>query len=227
MTEFTTWRSLVDGEEIGAIPDRDLLHAHYDARELGLNDNDSVTTWDDLEGDNDLTEGDAPTFKTDVINGNPVVRHDGSGNYLETAFASEISQPNHVYAVAVWRDAVDAGGHFWDGDSQDEANFRQGGGNEDWRISAPDTVAGGSTDNDDHIFGIIYDGPDSAIREDGSVVASGDAGSNGYNGFKTGVRGGISDFGQVDFGEILIYNGEPTPADVEQYLSDEWGISLS
>lgn len=50
----------------------------------GVNDNDSVTTWNDQSGNgNDLTTNNTdPTFKTGIVNGLPVVRFNGSNNSM-------------------------------------------------------------------------------------------------------------------------------------------------
>lgn len=56
------------------------------ADDLALSDGDPVGTWADLSGaGNDATQGSSgqkPTFKTGIINGLPVVRFDGSDDFL-------------------------------------------------------------------------------------------------------------------------------------------------
>ena len=52
----------------------------------GLNNNDPVATWSDRSGNgNDATQATAtnrPLYKTNIVNGKPVVRFDGVDNYL-------------------------------------------------------------------------------------------------------------------------------------------------
>lgn len=62
------------------------LRLWLDASQLTLNDNDLVQTWTDKSGNGNnvtqATEGNRPTFKTNIVNGKPVVRFDGTDNYM-------------------------------------------------------------------------------------------------------------------------------------------------
>jgi len=68
----------------------------------GLNDNDAVVTWEDQSvNGRDFTQGTAgfrPTYQTGELNGLPVVRFDGTDNFLASA-ALTIAQPMTVYSV--------------------------------------------------------------------------------------------------------------------------------
>ena len=58
---------------------------HYDARWLSLTDGTGVQTWTDLAGSNDATQATStnrPTFKTNILNGNPIVRFDGTDDFV-------------------------------------------------------------------------------------------------------------------------------------------------
>jgi len=66
------------------------LKLWLDASQItGLNDGDAVATWSDLSGQsNSLTQGTAsqkPTYKTNILNGKPVVRFDGVDDRLASA----------------------------------------------------------------------------------------------------------------------------------------------
>ncbi len=66
----------------------------------GLSNNDLVDVWSDSSGNgNDATQAgvNRPTYKTGEKNGKPVVRFDGSANYLD--FTSLNMQPATVFAV--------------------------------------------------------------------------------------------------------------------------------
>src|SRR5262245_37132262 len=69
---------------------------------LGLNDGDPVGTWTDGSGNGrDLTQATAakkPTYKTNIVNGKPVVRFDGVDDRLKAA-GFTWNQPEHVLAV--------------------------------------------------------------------------------------------------------------------------------
>lgn len=56
---------------------------HYDARWLSLTDGTGVGTWTDLAGSNNATQATSanqPTFKTNILNGNPILRFDGTND---------------------------------------------------------------------------------------------------------------------------------------------------
>jgi len=229
MTNYTQWKSLVDLQEYSAIPDSEDLHARYDATTLSLSDGDSVSTWGDETGNgHDLTAGTAATYKTDVINSNPVVRFDGADDFLDVAFSS-LSQPNHIFIVFQllsssgsdfdrMHDSENANGHIWESDSS---------GN--WRMWSGDGVVGSEADTNPHIASQLYNETNSTLRIDGSQDGSGDVGSNPLDGFRVGADADGENHANVDVGEILIYPQDKSAVDseVENYLSDKWGITLA
>ncbi|WP_225335347.1 family 16 glycoside hydrolase [Halomicrobium urmianum] len=79
--------SSVENPKISGIEIREVDKvAHYDATTLELSDGDAVSSWSDAGGVGpDLTQSDSaaqPTFQTDVANGNPTVRFEGDGDYI-------------------------------------------------------------------------------------------------------------------------------------------------
>jgi len=71
------------------------LSLWLDASQIaGLSGTDSLATWPDLSGNgNDAvqsTEGFKPTYQTDVINGLPVVRFDGTDDYLSATDSASL-----------------------------------------------------------------------------------------------------------------------------------------
>ena len=80
MVDFTggTWRSLIDGSEVSAIPDTQNLQHRYASSELAFAVNDEVNPWPDEVGSEDLS-GTGPTYQ-EGINSNPSVRYDAVGD---------------------------------------------------------------------------------------------------------------------------------------------------
>lgn len=73
----------------------------------GLNDTDPVATWVDSSGaGNDATQGtaaDRPIYRTNIVNGLPIVRFDGVSDFLECPYtASDAGDPNQAW-FAVFR----------------------------------------------------------------------------------------------------------------------------
>src|SRR5574343_1369214 len=67
----------------------------------GLNDGDAVATWEDSSGNNrdasQATGANRPTYKTNIVNSLPVVRFDGSDDYLEMGdFSSFTRSEEHT-----------------------------------------------------------------------------------------------------------------------------------
>ena len=97
MTDFSggSWRSLITGDIVYAIPDNTV--ARYDASQLSLSDGDTVSVWPDEQGDNDLDiQTGSPTYVESGINGNPAIAFNGDG--LEGTGLS-VTQPNTTYVV--------------------------------------------------------------------------------------------------------------------------------
>jgi hypothetical protein len=218
----------VYADALDETPDSGDLQARYDATELSLSDQDSVTTWGDETGNgHDLTAGTAPTYISNGINGNPVVRFDGVDDVLDVAFASQ-SQPNQIF-IAFEMVTVDdtASEGIFDADT-DGGHLVRARGNGNFSMFAGSNLDGPATDTNAHIFGGLFDGANSTFRLDGSQANSGDPGSNALDGVTLGAHGGRQFYGNVDVGEVLVYPQDKSgiQGDVEQYLSDKWGITL-
>ena len=67
MTEFTTWRSLVDGEEISAIPDSDIfqdpIYRWVAGEGIGSNDGEEASTWQDKLASITASSTGSPTYR--------------------------------------------------------------------------------------------------------------------------------------------------------------------
>jgi len=228
VTEIT-----VDGDTVFAaldIPDAGLKH-HYTSREVNASDGDAISTLTDQEGSEDLSQTNSSlqaTYKTDQINGNPVLRFES--DYLDTSFGTILTQPFEIFTVARYNTvggdndrAYDAKGNLV------RLLANDGVGENSWTIFAGSSLRSGSSadlDTTEHLWTARYDGSNSQLRLDESDVASGSAGSNDLDGFTLGNRSGGLDETDIDIGEVLIY--DPTVSgysrsDVESVLVDIWG----
>lgn len=215
------------------IPDSEDLHAHYDATEISASDGDTISTWPDEIDGHDLTTGTAPTYRTNIIDGNPIVRFDRSNlDFLNVDFAT-VSQPVHYFVVYRVNKLGDGYGAYLDSSDDTTSSRQKIGVNIDvsaWGLDAGNLITGGSTDTSDFHISTSLFASTSKHRVDGSEVISGDAGSDGQEGLTVGsgrahtLSSGIG----VDIGEILMYPMDKSDiqSDVEQYLSDKWGIAI-
>jgi hypothetical protein len=187
-----------------------------------------VSTWADETGNGyDLTTGTAPTYKTSVIGGNPIVRFDGVDDLLDVSF-SALSQPNTIYGVIQLQDQTGDTDNIW---ATTDTGARQGlqetrSGN--FAIVAGTELSDGSADTNPHIIGALYNGSNSTVRLDGSQTASGNAGTQSMRGFRLGDGAFTGNHIAVDVGEILIYpqDKSSSQSSIESYLSDKWGVTI-
>ena len=189
MTDFSggSWRSLITGDTVSAIPDNTV--AHYDASRLSLTDGDTVSVWPDEQGDNDLdTQIGSPTYVESGINGNPAIAFDGDRDGLEVAGLS-VNQPNTTYLVFEYQGGL--GGDSREGRVLSGVSERQltavAGAEGNWRTYAGNNLTAPS-DIGIQQMTAVFDGGNSIIREDGVETAVGDAGTNRFGRFVGWIR---------------------------------------
>jgi hypothetical protein len=216
-----------------AIPGSGDLHARYDATEISASGGDNITSWTDETGNgHDLSSTTGQTYETSVINGNPVVRFDGTDDYMDVSFSAE-SAPNHVFAVVKYTSSP---GDFsiWgalDVDTTSQ-NFLGTDGSDNWTLNGAsgERIGGGTPDTSAHIWSGFFntDTNTSTLRLDGSQVDSGDVGDVDADGITLGSDGPNDNHAPVDIGEVLVYPQDKSgiQSDVEDYLSNKWGITI-
>lgn len=211
------------------IPDIDILHSRYDARQLGLSDGDLVSQWDDESGNgHNLSVNGDPTFRKNAVHGLDAIQFDGSDDAMQVTWTS-ISQPNTV-GVLLEPLTVDVNGHFvenkTDGDTSNRATVQVLGEDPDWRIYAGgSTVDGGTPTTEPHIITAKFDGSDSLLRADGYEVLSGDPGDNPYDGLSVGADiDSNSHYYEGYIVEVLVYDGDACMEDIEKYLNRDTSI---
>lgn len=211
------------------VPDSSDLHAHYDATELsGLSDGDTVSTWADQSGNAyDLAATNSPVYKPDVLNGNAIVRYGGSGDYHQVNF-SAISQPTTIYVV-VDANAFDARSVVESADGTDRQILRSTDSTDGWAFWAGDSFQVSGDTSTPVILGGVFNSTDSILRVNGAETAA-NPGTNGLAGLTLGAQyDGSQNYLDGDIAEVLVYPQDKSGivTDIEQYLSDKWGISLA
>ena len=231
MSDFTTWRSLVDGEEIGVIPDSAI--AQYDAQVLDLDDGEGVTSWPDEIGDVGTLTGGTPTYQTDEINGNPAVVFDGTDDELDVDFDSDETQPYTIIIVAEIEDDDDDRGAAWgtpDGSREPSLNKEYNNG---WVMYGDDEDAtfGGQPPEQNEIITNVVDDDNTELRINGSSQGTGTF-TDDLDGLLLGQRGDDfnDSFTTGPIAEVMLYDDgldSDEIDDEEERLSDKWGIDLS
>jgi len=220
VTEIT-----VDGQSVfsGGIPDSGDLHAQYD----WSNNSTTTSSVPDLTGNGfDLTG--SFTNLTGSINGVQAGEFDGSSDEVSVNFSNQL-QPNTIFCVVQFITVSSTnfegvyGGRNTAGTNQFMSNDSGG-----YDVFAGTNLSSStSADTSPHIFSVLFDGTSSIIRQDGTQVASGDAGTRVLDGFVVG-KNPFNEFANVYIGEILIYPQDKSSifSDVEDFLSSKWGISV-
>jgi len=207
-----------------AIPDEQVLHARYDFSEYSGTSGLSDLT----ENGYDLVNG-SITSVSESINGVQAGEFDGTDDTVYTDPFTTITQPYSVYGVARLDDAAQQSA-LWQlatGSASNKLLLEWGTSN--YRIFAG-SLLNGSTNSGTLLFGAIYDGTNSQIREDGVQTNSGDAGSRDMDviGIGSTQPDEASRFWTGAIGEVLVYPDGDTSriSDVESYLSDKWGVTI-
>jgi len=210
------------------IPDSD-LYQHYQGSSISATDGDSVSTWSDDSGNgHDLTAGTAPTYRTNVLNGEPAVRFDGVDDILTASISNTQSQPFEIYTVAIFHDVsarhdVHAGAGVGG-----DAGLLFVGSDGNFNSFAATILTDGAADTNAHLFTQFHNGQSSFIEVDGSRT-SGDAGTRGYTDFTVGDRSGEGAKFDGDVLEIAVYSAEKTSAersDINSYFNNKYGLSI-
>ena len=166
MTDFTTWRSLVDGEEIGVIPDDDVyLHDDWGDNKLQDRDDSGTTTHNGVEGvyrpEWDVVDGQSePTVENETL--------DMSG---DDGISTEINL-NYDETITWQLDDLDVGET---GDSSTDwtvvtlATDNDPSNNGDGRIDGSYWYALRDTTRENRLVYRDEDGNDNIIMQEGSV----------------------------------------------------------
>lgn len=214
------------------------LQVWLKADSLALNDNDPVASWLDSTSNHiDVLQGIAgskPLFKTNIINGKPIVRFDGIDDVLESTAILIVPQPLTAFAVSKFIQAGTNDSIFDSNNSTQRATiYKQ---NTD-KLSffagteVPEAVAETIPTAFFYLSG-IFNGASSKLYKNGINISSGNVGAQGLGNertstFRVGSANAGTSFYHGDIAEIIIYNSALSDTDrqsVETYLKNKYGL---
>jgi len=224
------------------------LYAHYSAKSLSgtHSDGDPVTSVPDISTNSFDLSG-TGTFKTGVLNGNPVLRGNGSTNSLRAdGMEPGLQQP--YTAFAVWRSYDTTGSDRTAFGADDFSSGTNGflfrlypedshidywfGGSDSSLMSIPTAAYSEFVYTSVRASTSFAEDTNKHIRENGVRIAptgtSEGSGSRGLRRLTLFSRSGGSNPGTVDVAEVLLYDRRLTQQeveDVESYLASQWGIT--
>ncbi len=214
-----------------------------DANQIeGLNDGDLVTTWSDVSGaGNDAAQATAtnkPTYKTNIVNGLPVVRFDGNDNYMKITDSADFKVANITLFIVAKKDNVSALQLLIDyphTTSHSDPYFRWSllvGGS--WQMShrwnGGDHIGANNGITADTWY--VIDLKDNVSFRNGvSNASDADADLSYPNavGIYIGSNVTPGEFWDGDIAEVILYDTSLSDANrtlVRDYLSDKYGISV-
>lgn len=203
---------------------------------LSLNDNDAVSSWTDSSGNarhaTQATVDDKPVFKTNIVNGKPVVRWTiASEQFLTTATDFDIADPMTLFAV-LKGPADESFPYLCDGNGGFAGIYFMDTGEPILVVGGdPAEITANNNINDAfHLLMGVWDTADSAIYVDGGTpVTDAITEVGSFTGVVVGAGNGNGDqpFGG-DIAEFGIYSGALSAADknsVGEYLADKYALT--
>ena len=203
----------------------------------------AVSNWGDVSGfDNDAsqsTSANQPTLVSNSMNGNPVIRFNGTNSKLTLPTSATLGIQSNPYEMFVVAKSASSNVQFlFAGGNNEQFEYHLNGGTQGARfipISSTyiDVAATGSyTDGNAHIFSARASSSGGAVRVDGidGGTSSANILSSNSGALQLGVRSDGTYYFNGDIAEVILYNTNLSPSDrstVEHYLANRYGITSS
>jgi hypothetical protein len=193
----------------------------------GLANDDPVVTWEDAHTSNkDATQGTAgkrPVYKTNIINGLPVVRFDASDDSLETTLA--LTAPYSIFLVYAHKGAGSAARRVLNdvvanvlvGPYSGKHDFYDGS----FRTGAPAVV------QDAFVYvSLIVGAANTAFYVDGTLIDTKANGTNSFFGLRLGTSGANNEPADSDVAEVIVTSQDSGAdrAGVEEHLKQKYAL---
>jgi hypothetical protein len=193
---------------------------------------DKVSAWADQSGNgNDVTQaaGDSqPLWVASQLNGYPSIRFDGANDAMVTA-PFVLSQPEDIYLV-IKQPSFLHGDSIMDGNAVNSGRVAQLNPSPEIALYAGGAGWVCNTTTGSLNWQLLqsrFNGAASLTRINGGVPVVGDPGAANMGGVSLGATGGIGDFCNIEFSEIIIYSSALSDSNrqlVETYLNGRYAI---
>lgn len=182
----------------------------------------STGDWNPSIGSETLTENGAPTLQSGGLNGYDYLSYDGvDDTHLNSNIT--LNQPDAIVVVARSIQGDDTVRLISGTASERQFVGGRGSGFAAW---AGTWLDGGSSNTSWNIIVGLLDGASSAVRLNGSELATGDAGANALNGLQVAAELTDSAYTEADIAEVWLM-GSPSTDDIqtaENYLNDKYAV---
>ncbi|MCL4549143.1 MAG: T9SS type A sorting domain-containing protein [Bacteroidetes bacterium] len=201
----------------------------------------AVSTWGDVSGfDNDAsqsTSANQPTLVSNSMNGNPVIRFNGTNSKLTLPTSATLGIQSNPYEMFVVGKSSSNNVQFLIAGGYENFEYHLNGASGTRFIPVNSTFidigsAGNYTDGNAHIFSARASSSGGAVRVDGTdggTSVSNILSSNSGN-LLLGVRSDGTYYLNGDIAEVILYNTNLSTSDrstVEHYLANRYGITSS
>jgi len=216
-----------------SIPGCQLWLDAADTSTVALDSSSSVFAWLDKSGNGNTvtqaTSANQPTYVTNVVNGNPVIRFNGTSHVLQTTSFTSLGT-NSVSFWLVERNLSNSGGggapFSFNSGPNGGIVFQNNNGLQPLGNSVPYTSS---------VARIVFynrtnTGSGDSTYLNGTVITTRDDNTTGTYGstFAVGMRIPSTIYTSGDICEILIFTGMPTTSQrqkIEGYLAHKWGLA--
>lgn len=191
-----------------------------------------VSQWNDNSGNNfhpvQATGVNQPLWVDNELNGHPIVRLDGSNDFMSVAFGTTFSQPNTIFVVFSYENAG-IGGYVIDGHGVFNSifcNFLSEG--EGMRVGSGIISYAKPIPWGMHVATSVFNTANCRMYENGVLKLSGSLSDVALNGIRIGSNFQGSGFLKGDVAEIIYCNCLLTDAQrqsTEAYLISKYNIS--
>ena len=201
-----------------------------DASTITKDGSNLVSAWNDKSGQaNHITQATGskqPLWVDRVQDTLPIIRFDGTDDFLKIASWSGGALATST-SYMVFKPDV-AGTQTWFDSAINRTSWHGGGGSVPFQLYSGAVLASSVyvADGETIYCQIVSNGASSIIRRDGITIATGNAGSQSFNGIYLG-SGQNTGYSEVDVAELLVYEGTHSTSDrdvIEAYLKKKWGL---
>ncbi len=223
------------------IPSSNLkLHLRSDAGVISSSS--AVSEWNDLSGNGNnavqSTSANQPTLVSNSMNGNPVIRFNGTNSKLTLPTSATLGIQSNPYEMFIVGKSSSSNVQFLiacGATEQFEYHLNGSSGARFIPITSTyidEGTAGAFTDGNAHIFSARASATGGAVRVDGTDggTSSGNILSSNSGALQLGVRSDGTYYLNGDIAEVILYNTNLSTSDrstVEHYLADRYGITSS
>jgi len=215
------------------------LKLHLRADGGVISSSSAVSEWNDLSGNGNnatqSTSANQPALVSNSLNGNPVIRFDGTYSKLTLPTSATLAIQSNLYEMFMVAKSSSSNVQFLIAGGYENFEYHLNGDAGARFIPIASTwidlgTAGSYTDGNAHIFSARASSSGGAVRVDGTDGGTSSANilSSNSGALQLGVRSDGTYYFNGDIAEVILYNTNLSASDrstVEHYLANRYGIT--